>query len=309
MPDAAKLQLRHYLAYALLCLIWGTTWMAIRVLVRDVPPVRGAGIRFLIGGVILLVIALVMRMPWPAGPTGKQQWQSMALLSLTMIAIPYGLIFWAEQYVTSSVAAVLYSSLPLCTALLTPLFTGVPVPRAALFSLLVAVGGIAMLFGAELNASTQTLAGGVMVLVAVFFSSYSSIYAKKKINAIHPMVSTGVQLLGGAVALMAVSLATEHQPSVWSKPAIAALLFLAILGSSVAFAVYYWMLKVMPPYKLSTLTLIVPFVAIVEGALILQENITLNMLVSSIVVLGAVAVVLRADSDEATEMKLGKAGN
>src|SRR6266852_5885656 len=201
-PMSAK----HYLAYALCCAIWGSTWLAIRVVVRDIPPFRAAALRFVIASVILLVVALVQKAKLPQS---SREWRSVAILGITMMALPYGLLFWAEQHITSSVTAVLYSSLPLCVALLTPTMTGKPVPRAAVYSMLVAIGGIAILFQVDLRASINTALGGTAVLIAVLSSAFSSIFAKQTTRDVHPVVATGLQLAIGAVILGAVSILME----------------------------------------------------------------------------------------------------
>src|SRR3954469_16573461 len=106
MPDSPRLTAKHYLGYALCCAIWGSTWLAIRVVVRDIPPLRAAAVRFVIASAILLVIALARKAPLPSA---RREWQSTLILGITMMALPYGLLFWAEQHITSSITAVLYS--------------------------------------------------------------------------------------------------------------------------------------------------------------------------------------------------------
>ena len=298
---------RHYLAFALLCAIWGSTWLAIRVVVHDVPPLRAAAARFFIAAGVLAVVALVQKAPLPK--TNKE-WRATLVLSLTMMALPYGLIFWAEQHISSSITAVLYSSSPLMAALLTPAMTGRPVPRSAIYSLLVAVGGMAMLFDADLSGSIHSIIGGVAVLVGVIASSWSSVYAKRETNEVHPVVSTALQLFVGAVALGILSLTVEkNQPADWTTPSVLALLFLAIFGSAIAFALYYWLLRYMDAYKATTINLIVPFVAILEGSLILHEMITAMMLLSAIIVLGAVGFVLKAQMDDPVRLQISRAAD
>jgi drug/metabolite transporter (DMT)-like permease len=286
---------RVRMAYVTLCAIWGSTWLAIRVLVQEVPPLRGAAIRFVVGSLVLTPLLLWRR---PALPKTKREWWALLVLGVTAQALQFGLLFWAEQYVTSSMTAVLYSTAPLTVALLTPWMTGKSVPRAAISSLLVAVGGIAFLFQVELRATPQTLIGGLLVLGAVLSSSYSSVFAKRETTAIDPAIATVGQLLVGSVLLFAVSgIAEGDTPSQWSTQSVAALLFLSVFGSAVAFVLWYWILRYMPAYKASTIALVVPFVAILEGSIFLQELITLHMLVASIVVLGAVALTLRAQAE------------
>jgi drug/metabolite transporter (DMT)-like permease len=231
----------------------------------------------------------------------------VAVLGLTMIAIPYGLLFWAEQFVTSSMTAVLYSALPLCVAALTPWMSKHSVPRQAIFSMVVGVGGIGVLFSQGLTATRATLLGGLAILAAVVSTAFSILFAKREISSIDPVVSTGWQFLVGAVALVAGSLVMERgRASEWTPHALIALLFLAVVGSAVAFALYYWLLRHIQPYQISTLSLVVPIVAIIEGAAILQEPIPPVMLVASLVVLAAVAGVLRAQAGQPAPITLSE---
>src|SRR5512134_746413 len=117
--------------------------MAIRVLVRDVSPLWAAGVRFVLAA-LLLAATLAIRRTTPI--RGARQWRTTVILGFTMVAIPYGLLFWAEQHITSSMAAVMYTSVPLVVSLLTPLMTNDRVPRAAVFCMVIAMGGIAFLF-------------------------------------------------------------------------------------------------------------------------------------------------------------------
>ncbi len=301
----AGFRLAHYIVYGVLCLIWGSTWMAIRVLVRDVPPLWSAGVRFAIAAAILLLVAAVRGSRAPQSP---RQWRAVAILGLTMIALPYGLLFWAEQFVASSMTAVLYTALPLCVAALTPWMSRHSVPRSAIFSMVVGAGGIAVLFGQGLAASRGTLFGGVAILLGVVFNAFSILFAKREISGMDPLVSTGWQFLVGAVALVGGSLAVERgRASEWTPHAVASLLFLAIVGSAVAFAAYYWLLRHMQPYQISTISLVIPIIAILEGSAILHEPIPPLMLVASLVVLAAVAGVLRAQANQPAPVPLPEA--
>ncbi len=303
-PRASAFRLSHTLVYITLCLIWGTTWMAIRVLVRDVPPLWSAGVRFTLAAAIMLLIAKV-RSSRP--PQGAREWRAVCVLGITMIAVPFGLIFWAEQFVASSMTAVLYSTMPLCVAALTPWMSKHSVPRSAVFGMVLGLGGIAVLFGQGLTTTRSTLLGGVAVLLAVVSNAYSIHFAKRELSGMDSVVATGWQFLVGAVALVAGSLAMERgRSSQWTPHALLALLFLTLIGSAVAFGLYYWLLRQVQPYQISTLSLVVPIVAIVEGAVILQEPISPLMLVASLVVLAAVAGVLRVQASEPVPIKLSE---
>lgn len=295
-PDANPSKRLQYAAFILLCCIWGSTWMAIRVLVRDVPPLWGAGLRFAIAAVMLMVWVGARRLPLPATP---RQWRANLVLGLTMMAAPYGLLFWAEQHITSSMTAVMFACLPLFVAFFTPLMSEHSVPSRALVSMFVGATGLGILFYRDLSATPETIFGGLAVIAAVISSSWSSLYAKKENAGMHPVVSTTLQLtIGAALLFLASGVMEAGRESRWTGTAWASLWFLAVVGSGVAFAVYYWLLKRMRPYQLSTISLVVPIVAMSEGALLLREPIPLTMIFAAVVVLGAVVTVLRAEAAE-----------
>ncbi|MEO5935870.1 MAG: DMT family transporter, partial [Terriglobales bacterium] len=197
---------------------------------------------------------------------------------------------------------------PLIVSSLTPFMTGKSVPRPAIVAMTVAAGGIGVLFQSQLMATTSSLLGGIAILLSVACSGWSALYAKKHTLNVAPVVSTCIQLVVGAMVLLAASAIVENGQSLqWSLKVTLGMFFLAIFGSAVAFATYYWLLRKLHPYQLSTIALIVPIVAIAEGALLLQEPIPPMMLISSIVVLVAVGMVLRAQSDEPVELKLSNA--
>ena len=299
IPPLSRLQ---YLAFGTLCLIWGSTWMAIRVLVHDIPPFRAAAIRFLLADLLLIAIVLAKRLRWP---DDARQWKALLILGITFIGLPYGLIFWAERRIPSSLTAVIYSSSPLVVALFTPLMTRQRVPRRAVYGMVWAVGGIAVLFYAGLSLSPHMLPGGSAVIVSVLTASWSTIYAKRHLKDVNPLVGSAVQFAVAAALLCVTSLLREgRSESTWTSSAIWALVFLALFGSVVTFSLYYWLLRSLLPYQLATLNLIVPLIAIMEGALILREPVPLVMLIASLVVLAAVGSILRAEDEEPQELGL-----
>jgi drug/metabolite transporter (DMT)-like permease len=282
------------LAFISLCLIWGSTWLGIRVMVRDVPPFDAAAWRFLIAAGVLLVWA-AFRKRWPRG---EREWNAIVILGFTIIAIPYGLLFWAEQYVTSSMSAVLFSALPLAVALFTPFIMHRTVPRPAVFAMLAAFGGVLVLLYKGFPTGGRGLWGGFAILFAMLWSAWSVVFAKGRLQEVDPVVSTALQLLVGGVGLLWATWALEpHRHGHWTKSAVLALLFLAIIGSAAAFAVYYWLLQHMQPYQLSTLNFVVPVIAVLEGGLLGREPIPFVMLIAMAAILGSVRAVLRAEAE------------
>lgn len=296
---AASLNRTQILGYSALCVIWGSTWLAIRLVVRDVPPLEAAAIRFFAGAILLLTIALAQRRRWPAG---ERQWNALLVLSLSIMAVPYGLLFWAEQYVASSMTAVLFSAMPLLVSLFTPLLMRRSVPRRAVLALLVGFGGLLLLFPSGLSTNGTALLGGTAILAAVVLSAWSIVYAKYRLQDVDPVVATGIQLLFGSVALFWGTWALEPRShALWTTTAVLAMSFLVLFGSCAAFVIYYWLLKRMQPYQLATTSLITPVIAVLEGAFFAHEPVPLLMVVAMAVVLGSVGTVLLSSQQGQSE--------
>lgn len=269
--------------------------MAIRVVVQQVPPLRAAAARFLLASLALIVVAVARRLRWPQG---RRQWRALLVLGASMMALPYGLLFWAERWINSSLTAVLFSSLPLFVALFTPFMLHQQVPRRAVYGMVWAVGGIAVLFYSGLSLFSYMIAGGLAVIAAVAISAWSSIFAKRELRGVDPFTGSAVQFAVAALLLFAASSVLERGlPASWSMEGVLALVFLAIFGSGVAFSLYYWLLRHLLPYQISAINLVVPLVAIMEGAWILHESVPPLMVVSSLVVIAAVGAVLRSEDE------------
>ncbi|HLJ90801.1 MAG TPA: EamA family transporter [Candidatus Angelobacter sp.] len=285
----------HYFAYALLCLLWGSSWLAIRITVRDIPPFKAAGLRFLIAAVVLFGSLLFRKAKWPVG---ERQWNAILILSFTVMTLPYGLLFWAEQYVSSSMTAILFSSMPLATALLTPVMTSRTVPRQTVFAMVIAFGGLLLLYYTTPNMTRSAVIGGIAVLVAMFSSAWSLIFAKERIGGIDPVMATALQFAFGSIGLFWATWALEsHRQTTWSLPSVLALAYLGIFGSAAGFATYYWLLRHLEPYQLASSSLIIPVVAVFEGWLFSFDRLSATMVLATLVVLGAVATVLRAEEE------------
>ena len=297
MPQLTR---KHYLVYGMICLIWGSTWGAIRLVVRDVPPLRAAAIRFFLAAIILLAIALTRA---KSLRITVKELRSLIILGIAMMGVPYGLLFWAEYRISSSMTAVLFSTCPLFVALFTPVMTRSRVPRRAVFAMLLALGAMATLFYTELSVSRYLLLGGGAVIAAVISSSWASVFAKREIGNVNPIMGTAVQFCVGAVALCIASFVAEAgRTSDLNSTSILGLAFLTIFGSVISFSAYYWLLGKMHAYQLSTINLVVPIVAMAEGALLLRERLPILMVGAAVAVLVSVAAVLRAEDDKAVTL-------
>jgi drug/metabolite transporter (DMT)-like permease len=201
--------------------------------------------------------------------------------------------------------AILYSAMPLAVALFTPAMMHRSVPRQAVFAMVIAFGALLSLFYAtDLSLSRRALMGAAAVLVSMTLSSWSAVYAKLRLRDVDSVIATGLQLLFGSVLLFWATWALEpHRHATWTMQALVAMAFLTIFGSAAAFAIYYWLLKSFQPYQLSTISLITPVVALLEG-LLAGERIQLMMVIAMVVVLGSVRSVLHAEAEKPAEAEM-----
>jgi drug/metabolite transporter (DMT)-like permease len=286
---------RVILAMAAISLVWGSTWMAIRVLVIAVPPMHSASLRFLLASVILLPFILLKRARWPKG----RGLGATFLLSLTMVAVPSALTFWSEERLSSGMTALIFGAMPLISAVLTPWMAGRKVPRVAWQAMIAGLAGLALVLSGAILISLWQLAGALAVLAAVALYAGSSVYAREALIGVDPRTSTAIQFFLGGIWLAVGSATFERgRPSHWSEPAIAALVFLAVFASALTFTLYYWLLKKVEAYQLTSLQLIVPIIAVAEGCYFLHEAVPWTMLLGTAIVLGSVAYVMRSRSVE-----------
>jgi len=303
MHISPKFTARQWAAYILLCAIWGSTWLAIRVAVHDLPPIGAAALRFLLAAIVLAVFTIVRGYSWPKS---RAEWIPQIVLSVSMMAVPFGLLFWAEQYIMAGMAAVLYATIPIMVAIFNPMVGGHIPDRRTMFSMLIAMSAVGYIFQSQFSTSRMSLIGGAAVMVAAVCCAFSAIYAKKH-HEVHPAVSTCVQLVLGGVLLFGVARLVEPDASWnWSKPASIALAYMVVFGSAVAFAVYYWLLRQVEAWQASSTSLIVPLVAIYLDASLAQEHVPWDVVAASVLVIVSVGVVLRPEPSDPIALELTK---
>jgi drug/metabolite transporter (DMT)-like permease len=280
--------------------------MAIRILVTAIPPLHSASLRFLLASVILLPIIQWKRLPWPTG----RGLHATLLLSLSMIAAPSALIFWSEQRLSSGLTALIFGAMPLMTAFLTPWMAGRSVPRRAWEAMIVGLGGLGLVMSGAILISLWQALGALAVLLAVLLYAASSVYAKEALIGVHPFVSTSIQFFLGGIWLALASLFFERgRTSTWSMQAVIALVFLSVFASALSFTLYYWLLQHIEAYQLTSLQLVVPILAVAEGALFMLEPVPWTMILGAAVVLGSIVFLMRAQRGDEQEIALDLENN
>jgi drug/metabolite transporter (DMT)-like permease len=284
---------KHWLAFATLGIVWGTTWVAVGTLGEYVPPLRGAAVRFLLAALLWLPVILWKRLQWPRG----RALGIVLLLSLSLIALPSVLLLWAQSQVPSATVAVSFSAMPLLVVFLTPVLAGREVPRIAMQASIVGLGAMVLALGATF--SVAQAGGAALVLLAVASIGASSIIARRELGSVHPIVVTALLLGVAGLLLFLASLALEHaQPVQWNRSAVGAVVFLAAVAGAPAYATYFWLLQRLEAYQVGTVQWIEPLVAIIESALILRLGPSFSMIAGSLVALLCLLLVMRAQAED-----------
>jgi drug/metabolite transporter (DMT)-like permease len=275
-------------------LVWGSTYLAIRVMVETVPPLLGAGVRFAVAGGAMVAVLSLRR---PVKPTRAQLLS--ALLVGLLLPGANAVVTVAEQEVPSSVAALLIASVPLWVLLMRR-GAGERVSRAGIVAVLVGFAGVALLLRpGEATGDATVLGLAACVIAAAMWASGSFASPRLRLPA-DPLVSTGWQMLLGGLAIVAVGLALgeapEVDPAAFSTRSVLALGYLVVFGSWVAYTAYAWLLQNAPISKVSTYAYVNPVVAIVLGFLILDEVVTPVTLAGAAIIVVSVALVVRIEN-------------
>ena len=291
------------MAFAIIYFVWGSTYLAIRVGVREVPPFLLAAMRFLAAGVVLCgwTIARGER------PPSSREWASASILAVLIFVLDYGLLFWAEQRVPSGIAAVMMATIPVFMALseIVLLRTQRLTLRLAL-ALLIGMGGVASLMTRSLHlggAPIDTL-GAVALMVASLSWSISSALTRKLPLPSSKVMSSGAQMLAGGIFLTLAAAALgefrNFHPSTVSSGAWLALVYLIVAGSIVAFTAYVWLIHHESPTKVGTYAYVNPVVAVLLGYFMGGEALGLRTILGTLCVLIAVVMITTTRAKSAT---------
>ena len=278
--------------FALLCLIWGSTWWVVRVGLEGIPPFTGVSLRFALAGALLAVLARLTGVRLGRDRRERALWLVNGILSF---AGSYSIVYWSEQWVPSGLASVLFATFPLFVALLAHrLLPGESLSRAEIAGMLAGFVGIAIIFSEDLTA----LAGpGVALAAAVMLASpavsaIASVSVKRWGTGVHPFSLTAVPMLLAAALTGAVALATESGiRHVWDARSIGAVVYLAVCGSAVTFTLYYWLLAHIPAKRLALVAYVIPVEAVALGTFV-GEPLTGRIVVGAALVIVGVALAV-----------------
>jgi drug/metabolite transporter (DMT)-like permease len=282
------------LAFAIIYFVWGSTFLAIRVGVREVPPLLLAAMRFLAAGLVLYCWTMARGERSPE----RRQWASAFLLALLIFVFDYGLLFWAEQRVPSGLAAVMMATIPVFMALSEIIFlrTQRLTVRLAL-ALLIGIAGVAVLVSRSLNLGGAPIdrAGAMALIVASMSWSIASALSRKLQLPSSKVVSSAAQMLAGGVLLTVASAAlgefSEFHPRAVSLGVWLSLLYLIVAGSIAGFTAYVWLIHHESPTKVGTYAYVNPVVAVILGYFFAGEGLGLRTVMGTAFVLVSVVVI------------------
>lgn len=288
MPPASRLQI--VLAFAVVYVVWGSTYLAIRIAVQDLPPALFAGVRFMIAAVLLGGFAMLRGQPLPRTP---HDWLVAAIMGIMMVSLGNGLVTWGEQWVASNQAALIVSSSALWIAWFGTFGAhGYALSWRKRIGLGIGFGGVAlMLVPGHHFAATHLWAQLVILLSAVCWAA-GAMYGRATTIEAPALMFTAVQMLLGGMALAGAGLASgEAAHWHWTWRSTGALAYLIVFGSCLAYATYVWLLKHALPDKLSTISYVNPAIALLLGWSILDEQLTGARFIGMIVILCGIVLV------------------
>ncbi len=281
-----------YFIFSLLCLIWGSTWLAIKIGLQDSPPLWSAGFRFVIAALIILVINRIRNVTYPADL--KRLWK-IAFPGIFMYGLSYSLVYAAEVHISSSLTAVIFASFPFLIAIFSIfMLQEEKLSSRGWFGLAVGFLGIVVVFYDSLATSRFVFLGTVLAAFGAVASAYGTVYIRSRLQEEDIFVMSAVQMSLGAVIIILLAVLSEPLSDFKvTARSVGALSYLVVFGTVIAFLGYYYLLKKIQAIKVSQITYITPVIAVILGYIVLSERFTVSAALGAILVLFGVMLVVR----------------
>jgi len=293
---------RLWAALIAVWIVWGTTYLAIAITVRSLPPLLSAGVRFLTAGTLMYGWAIRRGDRTGDRPTARH-WRSAAIIGAFLLLASNGPIVIAEQRVPSGLTALIVASVPLFTALFDRILFGKRLPNQVVVGLCTGFLGAALLVGGSIAGHVDVV-GTLMIVGAVLAWTLGSLYARQANLPARPLVGTGMEMLAGGTMMLVAGvlsgeLVTLH-PSEFRVSSVLALAYLLVFGSLIGFNCYVRLIRSAPTHLASTYAYVNPVVAVILGTLILHEPLTSRMIIAGAVIVASVALIVSAQGKPVT---------
>ena len=292
------------LVWIILCLIWGSTWIFIKIGLGDLPPITFSAARF---GLAILILAPLIKIFGFAMPRTRSEWKLMALTGFLQFSLNYSAVFWSEQYIESGLAAVLQSMITVFGLLLAWIFLPAEkITKRKIIGVAFGIVGVAIIFIDQLRVENwMAFAGCVAIVLGAYAAAQSSILIKAKGSGLHPASLVFSQMVCGFPAIIAYALIKEGNPLKlhWSWTAILCVVYLAVAGTIAAFWLYYWLLSRIESTKAMMISLVTPLLAVMIGAIVLGEQLPPQTYFGGALIMGSIGlIVLRRKRSEPQEV-------
>lgn len=279
---------------ALLVAIWGTTWAAVRLSLSGFPPFVGASLRFLLASIVVTVLARALRQPLAGDPRLRWIWPLQAVLTF---GVSYGIVYWAEQWVPSGLVSVLFATFPLFVVLYARvILPDEQIGRLAVAGLTVGFCGVAVIFSEDMGVlgGPEVQLACLVMLLAPASAALANVLVKRWAHGLSPYALIAAPMAMSGVGLGALAAIFERGRPIDPAPVpVAAVLYLAVIGSAVTFTLYFWLLERLPATQLSMVAYGTPVIAVVLGVAAFDEPITVRIVAGAALVVAGVVLVLR----------------
>ncbi len=254
------------LVWIFLCIVWGSTWIFIKLGLDFLPPVSFAALRFTAACLILWPVLRLQRIEIPFK---REYFGFIALTGTLQFFLNYGLLFWGEQFISSGLAAVLQATIPAFGLVLARIYVGERITGLKVIAILLGIAGVGVVFREQLDLNGRlAFLGSLAVVVGAFCAAYASVLTKARGVNLHPAGLVFLQMLVGHLPLWCVGLIKEGNPVNfhWAPLAVVCVLYLAVVGSIIAFWLYYWLLSKIDVTRAMMIALVTPLIAVVVGS-------------------------------------------
>jgi drug/metabolite transporter (DMT)-like permease len=281
-------------AWLTLCVVWSSTWLAIKIGLRDLPPISFVAIRFLIAILVLLAVSIGRT---HLLPQTRNDYVVLAVTGILMFAVNYTLLFWAELHVSSGLAAVLQATIPLFGMMFAHwMLPDEPLRLPKLAGAIIAIGGVTVICGRLLGFNgSLAFWGGVAVIVGAASAAFANVLVKAKTMRLAPAMLAAWQMIFGTAPLLLLGLVVDGNPVRfhWTGLSVFCLFYLAVIGSALTFLLLYWLLPRLTVAQLQSISLITPPGAVMLGWLLGGEIFPISSLLGAVLVLVGVWMIFR----------------
>ena len=298
-----KENLKAYIAWLSICIIWGTTYLAIRVGVKDVPPLLFAGLRWLLAGPIILFFLKLRGYKLPQ----KKDLKHIAVVGLLLLGVGNGLVAFAEQWLPSGLTALLLTTMPFwVVGIESVLQVGPRLNFMIVTGMMLGLAGVCFILGIDfqLLLNPSYLSGTIALMIGVLGWASGTVYSKYIKVTVHPLMNAAVQMFIAGLALTIMSGVLGEYPRFhFTQDSLLAFLYLLVFGAFIAYGAYIYVISHLPISFVSTYAYINPVIALFLGWLILDEKLNTAIIIGALIILLAVYIVKRGSTKE---IKIGR---